>query len=104
MAEFAEAEIHRLESWRVFTPAQMGMVTFRCEPEGLSARQADALNGNLVGAMIEDGFAMVSSTRLHGRTVLRLCAINPRTSESDIRGTLHKLDDLSRSLVAGGSS
>jgi aromatic-L-amino-acid decarboxylase len=34
------------------------------------------------------GYAMVTTTILNGRTVLRLCTINPRTSESDIRNTL----------------
>jgi glutamate/tyrosine decarboxylase-like PLP-dependent enzyme len=104
LAEFAESEIHSLEGWRVFTPAQMGIVTFRCEPEGCSAQQADALNHDLVEAMIEDGFAMLSSTRLRGRTVLRLCPINPRTSETDIRATLEKLDALSRGLRTGNSA
>jgi aromatic-L-amino-acid decarboxylase len=96
MAELAERAIHRLEGWRVVTPAQMGIVTFRCEPEGYSDQQADLLNQSLVEALIEDGFAMVSSTRLRGRTVLRLCPINPRTSEADIHATLGKLDALKR--------
>jgi glutamate/tyrosine decarboxylase-like PLP-dependent enzyme len=98
LAEFAESQIPDLEDWCVVTPAQMGIVTFRREPEGWSGQQADALNQSLVEAMIEDGFAMVSSTRLSGKTVLRLCPINPRTSESDIIATLRKLDALSRSL------
>jgi aromatic-L-amino-acid decarboxylase len=98
LAEYAERYIQKLEGWHTVTPAQMGIVTFRCEPQGWSDRQADALNHSLVEAMIEDAFAMVSSTILRGRTVLRLCLINPRTSESDIRATLEKLDTLSHSL------
>jgi glutamate/tyrosine decarboxylase-like PLP-dependent enzyme len=101
LAEMAQDAIEALHGWRVVTPAQMGLVTFRCEPPGYSPQRADDLNESLVEAMIDDGFAMVSSTRLRGRTVLRLCPINPRTSESDIRATLEKLEALGRTRMAG---
>jgi hypothetical protein len=44
--------------------------------------------------MLKDGFALATSTVLRGRTVLRMCTINPRTTESDIELTLEKLDSL----------
>lgn len=37
------------------------------------------------------GYAALSTTVLHGRTVLRLCTINPRTSVADLAGTLSRL-------------
>ena len=43
--------------------------------------------------MIAEGFAMFSSTRLRGRSVLRWCPINPRTTEEDIRETVARLVD-----------
>ena len=39
-----------------------------------------------------DGFAMLTSTILRGRTVLRLCTINPRTTADDIRETIARLE------------
>jgi hypothetical protein len=42
--------------------------------------------------MLQDGFALATSTVLNGRTVLRLCTINPRTTEADIEQTLDWLD------------
>jgi aromatic-L-amino-acid decarboxylase len=42
--------------------------------------------------MIADGFAMLSSTALRGQTVLRMCTINPRATEADVRETIRRLD------------
>ncbi len=54
----------------------------------LDGPDADAVNKAIVEALIADGHAMVSSTRLGGRTVLRLCTINPRTTTQDIESTI----------------
>lgn len=58
----------------------------------------DALNRGLVEKMIEDGYAMVSSTVMNGRTVLRLCTNNPRTTEEDIRKTIQRLERFGKEL------
>jgi hypothetical protein len=58
------------------------------------------VNRGLVEALIADGRAMVSSTLLGGRTVLRMCTINPRASEDDVRLTLARLDVLAREAAA----
>jgi len=77
--------------WEIVTPAKMGIVTFRYVPEGLSLSEIDALNRHLADKMIADKFAMVRSTELRGRMVLRLCTINPRTTEADIQETVRRL-------------
>ncbi len=98
-AEFAEELLQESPRWEIVTPAQIGMVTFRytlekwCPPEEL-----DALNRGLVEKMIEDSFAMVSSTVLNGHTVLRLCTNNPRTTDDDIRETLRRLERFGKEL------
>jgi len=94
----AESVVRELDGWRVVTPAQMGVVTFQARPAGHSEEQVDEHNQALVEAILQDGYAMVVSTKLRGRTVLRMCPINPRTTENDIRETCHRLDTLSRSL------
>lgn len=94
LAEVAETAVRELPGWEVVTPAQMGVVTFRCVPEGMPAGQVDRLNGELASALIADGFAMVSTTVLRGQTVLRLCTINPRATEEDVRTTIGRLDRL----------
>ena len=42
--------------------------------------------------MIEDRFACVLTTKLNGKTVLRICAIHPDATEADMRNTIHLLN------------
>jgi aromatic-L-amino-acid decarboxylase len=92
LAEYAETLLRASDHWEVVTPAQMGIVTFRYTRPGLTDEQLDALNLGLIDAMIADGYAMLSSTVLRGRTALRLCTINPRTTNEELRETLRRLE------------
>jgi glutamate/tyrosine decarboxylase-like PLP-dependent enzyme len=92
LAEVAGTIVDALPDWKVMTPAQLGIVTFRYAPQGITRSKLDSLNRALVEAMVADGFAMISSTELKGQTVLRMCPINPRTTDTDIRETLTRLD------------
>ena len=88
LAEFAEAKLRGMPRWEIVTPAQMGIVTFR--RLGADERFYPELHE----AMLRDGFALATTTMLNGRTVLRLCTINPRTTESEIEQTLDWIDQL----------
>ncbi|MGD8518878.1 MAG: aminotransferase class I/II-fold pyridoxal phosphate-dependent enzyme [Anaerolineae bacterium] len=96
LAEAVEAEVRRLPDWEVVTPAQLAVVTFRYAPPGRPVAAQDEANRELAAALREDGWAMVSTTRLRGRTVVRMCTINPRTTEADVRQTIRRLDALAR--------
>jgi len=76
------------------TPPQLAIVTFRYLPSGGSPAEVDAVNEALVDRMLADRLATVTATRLRGRTVLRLCTINPRTTEADLEATLRRLAEL----------
>jgi aromatic-L-amino-acid decarboxylase len=94
LAELAEEALRKSACWEIVTPAQMGIVTFRFVPEGQVRPPAeiDAINQRIVDQMIADGFAMVITTSLRGRIVLRFCTINPRTTKDDLRETIQKLE------------
>ena len=86
LSEFAERElVANSDLWHVVTPAQLGIITFARN----GASKAD--HQRAVQLLAKDGFAAVTSTELKGRSVLRLCTINPRTTEDDIRETLKRL-------------
>ncbi len=89
LAEFAEHTLRERPNWEIVTPAQMGVITFRHVPNHID--NIDDFTRRLVEHMIADGFALVMSTVLKGKTVLRFCTINPRTREDDISGTIDKL-------------
>jgi glutamate/tyrosine decarboxylase-like PLP-dependent enzyme len=85
LAEYAEGVLDADDRWEVVTPAQLGIVTF-ARPEATAEEHAV-----LAAALARDGYAAVTSTKLRGRSVLRLCTINPRTTEGDIVATLDRL-------------
>ncbi len=100
LAEFAAESIAARPDWEVVTPAQLGVLTFRYAPPQASEAERERINSELIEALIQDGYAMLSTTRLHGQTVLRMCTINPRTQRADILETLDRLDRLARQIHA----
>ncbi len=89
LAEFSEQVLRETpDVWEVVTPAQIGIVCFALKnaPSGEQARRAQAL--------ADSGFACLTSTQLKGREVLRLCTLNPLTTQADIRETLQRLRKL----------
>lgn len=85
LAEHAEQSVAEDPRWEVVTPASLGIVTFALRGAGPEEHRARAAE------LAESGYAAVTSTRVHGRPVLRLCTINPRTTRDDILGTLARL-------------
>ena len=86
LAEFAEAEIRRdPDTWDLVTPAQIGVVTFAFRNWQPGEHAA------CTKAVTDSGFACVSSTMLRDKSVLRLCTINPLTTEDDIAETIRRL-------------
>jgi glutamate/tyrosine decarboxylase-like PLP-dependent enzyme len=114
-AERAEAMLRERPFWEVVTPATLGIVTFRWRPGGSDGSAitawgtpvsgdghddlAERVNARIAAASLADGFTLVSSTVLRGRTVVRLCPINPRTTEDDIRDSLERLETLAARLA-----
>jgi aromatic-L-amino-acid/L-tryptophan decarboxylase len=85
LAEHAQGLLESDPHWEVVTPAQLGIVTFArpdWSAEEHSARAA---------ALAASGYATVTRTVLRDRPALRLCTINPLTTESDIEQTLRRL-------------
>ncbi len=88
LAELIEAELEKMPGWEIVTKAQMGVICFRF-------RQGDdAFHFSLVQKILADGYALVTSTNLNGRTLLRMCPINPRTTDAEIVETLRRIDRL----------
>jgi aromatic-L-amino-acid/L-tryptophan decarboxylase len=88
LAEYAEALLRERPGWEVVSPARLAIVCFA------RSGHDDAATDAMVAATVADGFAAPSTTVLGGRVVARLCTINPRTTEADIRGTIERLERL----------
>jgi glutamate/tyrosine decarboxylase-like PLP-dependent enzyme len=90
LAEHAERVLIERGGWEVVAPASLAIVCFR--REGADDEQTDAM----VRAMVADGYAAPSTTILEGRSVARLCTINPRTTRRDIEATIERMERFAR--------
>lgn len=90
LAEFAEEQLRARSGWEILSPARMATICFRFG-------QDDAIQTMLVEKMMQDGFALLTSTKLRDAVALRLCTINPRTTRLDIEQTIDRLDYFARS-------
>jgi glutamate/tyrosine decarboxylase-like PLP-dependent enzyme len=90
-AERAQGLLEEHEAFEIVTPADLGVVTFRYRPADGRERDLDEITRSLFDRIVADGHAMLTTTVINGQTVLRLCTINPRTSEHDIRSTIEMI-------------
>jgi aromatic-L-amino-acid/L-tryptophan decarboxylase len=93
LAEHAEALLRERTGWEVVSPAQLAIVCFRRDGD-------DALQDRIAAAMAADGFAAPSTTEVDGRTALRLCTINPRTTFVDVERTIERMEAVSKSCAS----
>lgn len=82
LASWIQAE----PGWEVSAPHPLSVVCFRYVPDRASDDASiDALNVAIMDAVNATGEAFLSSTRLHGRLVLRVAIGNERTTRDDVR-------------------
>jgi len=82
LATWIEAE----PSWQIMAPHPLSVVCFRYVPgPALDPAALDALNLAIMEAVNATGDVYLSSTRLHGRVVLRIAIGNERTTREDVR-------------------
>ncbi len=87
-AETAQRLLEEQGCFEIVTPAELGVVTFRYRPPQSSEGDLNRLTRALFDDIVADGHAMLTTTMIDGQLVLRLCTINPRTTEDDIRSTI----------------
>ena len=91
LAEVVERALRADAAWEVVTPAQLAVVTFAPRRPELSIAERNALVERAVEGLTADGFAMVTSTQVRGRTVLRFCLIHPDAQLDEVMETAERL-------------
>ncbi|MDH4354017.1 MAG: aminotransferase class I/II-fold pyridoxal phosphate-dependent enzyme, partial [Actinomycetota bacterium] len=82
LAEEAQRLVEREARLEVVTPARLGVLTFAVKGAD------DIVHAGVTEAVNADGYAAITGTVVGGRSVLRLCTINPRTTVADLEGTV----------------
>ena len=85
MAQEFASWVHGEDGWEIAAPHPLSVVCFRFRPSAsLDEAELDALNLALADAVNATGEVFLSTTRLHGRVVLRLAIGNERTTRDDV--------------------
>ncbi|MBT8288471.1 MAG: aspartate aminotransferase family protein, partial [Bacteroidia bacterium] len=94
LAEQLEAHLRMSPNWEVISPASLAVINFRYNPihTKYSEKELDALNQKISNAIIESRKALLVTTILHEKIVLRMCLINPRTTLKDITDTISECE------------
>jgi glutamate/tyrosine decarboxylase-like PLP-dependent enzyme len=93
LAVLAKERIEQSEELELMAPPSLGVVCFRRVFGGLAdEEELDRLNAQLVSALEASGLGLVSSTRLHGRYVIRMCVMNHTTGAADVERVLAFLE------------
>src|ERR1700722_3289251 len=85
LAEYAETLIRSHAGLTLMAPATLGIVCFRREWPGCDEAETERRGTALAEELESGGTALVSTTRLAGRHAIRLCILNPTSSEAHVR-------------------
>ena len=104
LAEFAERLVCSCPAGStLMAPATLGIVCFRADwPDCDEAEDERGLA--LAAALERSGTALVSSTRLAGLDAIRLCILNPTSSEEDVRRVIEHFTGTPAPPAEPGSS
>jgi glutamate/tyrosine decarboxylase-like PLP-dependent enzyme len=85
LALHAQEAIEASSDLELMTPASLGVVTFRRHPPGVDDEVVlERVNAALAEQIENGGEVFVSSARVAGRYVLRLCILNHSTSQVEV--------------------
>ncbi len=81
LSELVESE----ENLELMAPVPLSIVCFRYNPGGMAGSALNDLNDQIIQTIEADGRVFLTGTKIHGKTALRVCFINPRTEKEDIQ-------------------
>jgi hypothetical protein len=85
LAAYAEELVQDQAELTLMAPATLGIVCFRREWPGCDEAETERRGIALAAALERTGDAFVSTTRLAGRHAIRLCILNPTSSEAHVQ-------------------
>ena len=93
LAHEVAARVAASPELELLAPVDLSVVAFRRKPPGEDDEtHLEAINLALVAAVEETGEALVSSTRLFGRTAIRTCILNPTTTAAHVHRVLDVIE------------
>jgi hypothetical protein len=105
LAQHAQSRIESSSELELMSPASLGVVTFRRHPPGEDNEALlERVNASLVDRIERGGEVFLSTGRVRGRYVLRLCVLNHSTSQAEVDRALELAASLEVDLAAAPST
>ncbi len=97
LADYAQSLLETTGQFEILSPRQLSIVCFRYRAGG-QATALDALNLAICERICATGRVFLSTTRLGGRTAVRLCFVNWRTTAADVEEVVRLLVEIGGEL------
>jgi aromatic-L-amino-acid/L-tryptophan decarboxylase len=91
--------LDRSEHFEVMAPVPLSIVCFRYIHEGLDEKETDEVNRKLAHAIEQDGRIFLTATKVKGKTALRTCFINPRTTLKHVERIPEVIRDIASKIL-----
>jgi glutamate/tyrosine decarboxylase-like PLP-dependent enzyme len=101
-AAYLRKLIEQSDEFECLAPSPLSILCFRYIPGHLSEEEVERLNRSLIRDIEQDGRIFLTGTKLHGKTALRTCFINPRTGKENVERIIHTIRDLGRRRIRTG--
>jgi glutamate/tyrosine decarboxylase-like PLP-dependent enzyme len=88
LAAYMGQRVRACEELELAAPVRSNVCCFRASPGVVSGDEADAVHERLAAELQTDGTAVLSTTTVEGRTVLRAAITNHRTEPEDVEATV----------------
>ncbi|KPK79433.1 MAG: hypothetical protein AMS25_12605 [Gemmatimonas sp. SM23_52] len=107
LARYAQDLLTATPRIEIVSPVALSIVTFRYVPASLRGADGELdedrlewVNDEIRRRIWESGRAMLSSTRVRGRYVLRLCVLNHNTRKADVEEVVRLIAEHGEAVAA----
>ena len=102
LASLLESRVRAEPDFELLAPASLSVVNFRYRPRdrALDDPALDALNEKISEAISQSGEAHLPTTRVRGRSSLRVCFLHYENGEDDVEHLMQLIARLGSSLAA----
>ena len=103
LAAYLESLVDAAPDLARVAPRELSIVCWRVEPRALASEpeRLEQLQGRVIDELERRGIALISNAKLHdGRTALRACIVNFRTSLEDVEALVTACRDLGAELAS----
>jgi len=99
LIEELQLHLEKNTNWEIISPATLAVINFRYRPKGLLEKELDELNESISDILLKEREAVILTTKLNEKLVLRICSTNPSTTLQDLIESVDRCAEIGQSLI-----